>query len=83
MTFREAKAKRDVLNATASACSAVLQTFPRGPMGLVSAAVRTTSEYQAARVAYDRAAQALRTFNASFVKTFKAELAAERKAKRP
>jgi hypothetical protein len=79
--YTEAKAIRDGLEAALRAAGNILQTYPRNSMGLVSDAIRTTPEYQAHKAAHDKAFHNLRTYNTAFVKAFKKEIQAERKAR--
>lgn len=68
MTYEEAKKMRDDLEAQVRKTGALLRSFPRDNMGLVSDTTRTNEEYQKAKAAFDSAFARLRTFNASFVK---------------
>lgn len=79
--LQTASATRDKLNARAKEASAKLQTYPRGATGITPDAIKFSPEYQADLRAYRGAEATLRTFNAGYVKTFKTELAAERRAK--
>lgn len=78
IAYEEAKAARDVLATEVAAATAVLKTFPGGPMGLTPDSVRLTPEYRTANARFQRAFAALRAFNAGFTKTFAKELRAER-----
>lgn len=80
-TFAEAKLEADRLYAEVQRTSAALNAFPRNAIGLVPQVVRMSPEYRAAKTAYDQAFAALRDFNAGYTKTYKRELAAERKAR--
>jgi len=79
-TYVEAKAHAAAL-AECERTGDALRTFPRGPMGLVTDEARANPEYEAARAAASRAFGTLRTFNAWYVKTFKAEIAAAHAAR--
>lgn len=81
MNYIEAKQIADRLNAESSALGAVLESFPRNAVGLVSDEVRVTPEYQQAKAAFDRSFARLRAFNAVFVKQYKRERAADRAAR--
>jgi len=59
------EAERERLRNEAAASSKALQDFPRGPMGLISEEVRTSTEYQAAKRRYNIAADRLKSFNSS------------------
>lgn len=54
----------DRLEAEVKASGAALKTFPKGPMGLTTDAIKASPEYRAAKRRYDIAFAALRTFNA-------------------
>jgi len=80
MTYEEAKAAQNAIEAELKHYQSVLAAFPRGPMNLTPDAVRALPEWQAAKNGCDSAFARLRKFNAFFVPTFKAELRAERTA---
>lgn len=77
-TYTEAKATSDALSAEVDRLSTILNTFPVGPMGLVSDEVRASAEFRAAKGQYATAFQRLRAFNGSFTKTFRKEIAQSR-----
>lgn len=81
MSFLIAKAHKEMLENLTSHASNKLNAFPRGPSGLASDEVRRSPEYRLAKAEYQAAVDALRNFNKVYVKQFKKELAAERKAK--
>lgn len=81
MNFAEAKVVKSELQNAVAVASANLDGFPKGPMGLVSVGVRSTEAYRIAKISYDRAFAEMRNFNAQYVKVFRKELAAERKAR--
>ena len=84
MTYELAKvAKKHLEDALAVAERATPPGTGSGPMGLTPDHVKASPEWKAYRLAYDTAFAALRNFNGSFVKTFKAEIRAERAARRP
>ena len=83
MTYPEAKAIAEALWADVKSTGAILQGFPKGRMGLTPDDVKASAEFQAAKRAYDVAFKRLRDFNGVFTKTFKAEIRAERREKRP
>lgn len=82
MTFLEAKAEAARLDAEVKRTGEILRVFPRGPMGLTPDAVKATPEYKAAKTASEVAFAKLRAFNGWYTKTFKSELAAERRTRR-
>lgn len=82
MSWEEAKAQSDAINAEVDAASAALDVFPKGAMNLTPDDVKASPDYRAAKARYDKAFAKLRAFNASFVKKYKKELRAERDAKR-
>jgi len=82
MSFEDAKAESVLLEEEVSITGAVMRTFQRNAIGLVSDAVRTTPNYQAARARYQRAFAALRDFNAVYTKVFAKELRIERTERR-
>ena len=79
-TYEEALARQAELYAARDTAADALRaaTGERGPLGLTPDAVKGTPEWRAAKAAYDAAHDALRTFNASFVRTFRAEERARR-----
>jgi hypothetical protein len=79
MTYKEAKAFRDILESVVKAASKTLNTFPRnGSMNLVTDAVRISPEYRASKAAYTQAFSDLRSFNTSFTKNFSKEIRLDR-----
>ncbi len=70
------------LEAACAVTDAVMKSFPRGPMGLTPDDVKASDTYKAAKKSFDIAFADLRSFNTIYVKKYKKELAAERKAKR-
>ena len=85
MTYDEAKKIKARLEENVELTANTLRAIPgvgSGPMGLTPDAVRTSPDYRAACAAYDKAFAALRDFNGKFTKAFKAEYAAERRARR-
>lgn len=82
MTFSEAKAYRDQLEAELERLSAIINRFPHdGPMGLTPDHVKLSPEYKSAKLAWDAQFHKLRTFNAAFTREFRDELKRERDAK--
>ena len=82
MTYIEAKAQGDILEAAVNELAKPLKAFPRNSIGLVSDSVRLSPEYQDAKNKYDRAFAALRAFNAPFVKKYSKEIRQDRDARR-
>ena len=81
-TFRQAQA---VLEQQVAVTGKALRAIPgvgSGPFGLTPDAISQSPDYRAAKAAYDAAFAALRAFNGKYVKVFKAEIAAERSARR-
>lgn len=81
MNYRDAKQLRDKLDLVASQCSAALQNYPRGPMGLTPDSVKQSPESKRDKIAYANAHDELRRFNRAFTKHFRAEIADDRRAK--
>jgi len=83
MTYQEAKARQAALEANVKLAGAALRQFPaNGPMGLTPDSVKASPEFRTAKACFDRAFSQLAAFNAAFVKTYRKEAAAERKARR-
>lgn len=82
MSYSEAKATRDALEAKIFALGGELKAFPKGPTGLTSDSVKNTPEYQVAKQAYDQVNARLRRFNAEFTKIFAKEIRADRDRRR-
>ena len=82
LNFEQAKLYRDKLEADYKATGDVLNAYPKNAMGLTLPHIKETSEWRGNYRWNQLAHQRLRAFNQKFVKTFKKELAAERKAKR-
>lgn len=81
MNYQAAKAYAENLNQALRAAALSPAAYPRNAMGVVNDAVRLSPEYQAHKKAYDRAFAELRNFNGWYVKTFRAEMRADRAAK--
>lgn len=78
--YESAKARKSELEAESARTSGILNTFPKGgPMGLTPDSVKNSSEYKAAKVAYDKAASALRAYNTTFLSQFAKEYKADRR----
>ncbi len=70
MTFEQAKAERDQLEAKYREAGVALRAFPRNGVGLASDSAMATPEYRQAKARVDKAFAALRAFNAGFTKVF-------------
>lgn len=81
MTYEEAKEMKAALEAAVAEADAVMKQFPTLPNGLTPDAIRNTDVYRVAKFEYTKAFTTLQSFNAMFVKKFKKEYAAERKAR--
>lgn len=81
MNYTEAKQKADELYEAVKVASDVLNTFPKGPMGLTPDSVKSSKEFKYAVSAYELASYRSRTFNQQYTKNFKKERAAERVAR--
>lgn len=80
-TYAQAKEYRASLEANERAASEALQAFPRLANGLTPDAAKTP-EWKAARARYSKAFADLRDYNGRMVRNFKAEMKAERDAKK-
>lgn len=77
--YAEAKATRDLIAAEVQRTTIALRALSGGgPMGLTSDATKATSEWKAARQAFDAAFARLRRFNQHFTKDFAAKIRANR-----
>ena len=84
MNYEEAKAYKanlEVINNAASDALKAFDSYGKSSFGLTPDHVKTMPEYHEAKKAFDISFQRLRNFNGQFVKVFKKEIAAERKAK--
>ncbi len=79
--YAYAKAKCQMLRAQTASLSEILKSFPRGALGLTPDSVKASSDWQAAKKAYDLAFRLERSHNAVFVRRFAREYRAERRAK--
>lgn len=79
MTFAEAKAMQDVLEAEWKAASRAFDIFSADELGLTPDDVKASPEWKRVRREYDKAFNELRNFNSWFTKTFKRELRDERR----
>ena len=79
MTYENAKARQSELEKKVTDTSAVLTTFPYGPMGLTPDSIKFSLEYMAAKADFTVAFTALREFNRRFVKIYAKEYRAERR----
>lgn len=85
MNYEQAKARADDLHRLAGEAGATLNAFidqhPKGPFGLTPDNVKAMPEYRQMKAAYDRAFEAQRSFNVTFVKNFAKERKADRAAR--
>lgn len=82
LSFAEASAHAEDLNAEVAVTGDVLRAFPKNSTGLTPDSVRATAEYVTAKRAFDVAFKALQDFNSFFTKKFAKELIAARDARR-
>lgn len=82
MDYQTAKACAEQLFQASRAAALPLKAYPHNAMGLVDDDVRLSPEYQAHKKVCDQAFAELQKFNAWYVKAFKAEIRADRVAKR-
>ncbi|WP_415913299.1 hypothetical protein [Neptuniibacter sp. QD37_11] len=69
----------ELLEENLQRASEALKAFPRGNMGLVPDDVKSTDEFKAAKLDYDKAHNALRNYNQDVPKTFKRQRSQERR----
>lgn len=82
VTYANAKAAGEALQARVDAAGAALGALSGGgPMGLTPDDVKASPAWRTAKAAFDQAFARLRRFNAGFVKTYRAEIKAERRAR--
>lgn len=81
MNYAEAKEIANKLMEECKVLSEVFQDFPRGAFNLVTDEAKASQSYKDANKAYIAKFTQLRNFNSFFVKTYKKEIAAERKAR--
>jgi zona occludens toxin (predicted ATPase) len=62
--------------------SQTLRTYPSGNMGLTPDSVKATSKWQADKLAFNQAMQAMRGFNSAFLKIHKKEYRSHMQDKR-
>ena len=82
--FRAAKQGKAILENALDAADKALKAFDKygkNQMGMTPEHVKEMPEWQQAKKEYDKAFAELRNFNGWYVKTFKKEIAAERKEK--
>lgn len=80
MSYLQYVVVRNALRKSVAELGDVLQSFPKGEMGLTPDEVKKSSEYRTAKAAYDHAFHCLRGVNAKGTKLYKKELAETRKA---
>ena len=84
LTFEQATQMRDAFDAQMRAASQALRAVDgvgSGAMGLTPDAVKASAAYQEAKRRFDWDFDNLQKFNAWYVKAFKRELTAQRRAK--
>ena len=81
LTYEQAKARAELLDAESKAAGKILSAFPKGPMGMTPDAVKASKEYIAAKASFDVAFAAQRKFNGWYAVAFKQERARERAAR--
>lgn len=79
-TYEQARTVRDNAEQTLKRAGAIMDRFPKGPMGLTPDSVKAIPEWKAAKMEADQAFATLRAINAFIVKYFKKESRAERDA---
>ena len=82
--FHAAKQSKTMLENALDAADKALKAFDKygkNEMGMTPDFVREMPEWQQAKKEFDKAFAELRNFNGWYVKTFKKEIAAERKEK--
>ena len=82
LTFEQAKARRDELEAELKHWTTILDSYPKSRLGLTDESAKSTPEWKHAKSSSDRAFRALQNFNVEFTRVFKNELADERRARR-
>lgn len=78
MTYEEAKAQRDALEADWKAKAAKLDAYPKDARGLTLETAKS-ARWRRDRAACAEAFELLRSFNAEFVQTYRREIRAERR----
>ncbi len=81
LTYEQAKARADELDAASKAAGKTLDTFPKGAFGLTPDHVKATPAYITAKAAFDGAFAAQRAFNGWYATAFKKERARDRAAR--
>ena len=81
LTYAEAKIVKETVEREGKAAYAALNAFPRHSNGLPLEEVRVSPEYRAAKARGDAAFARERAVNAWFMKAFKKEYMAERRAR--
>lgn len=81
MTYEEAKKQKQILDEKTSRFGEVLDSFPKGVLGLVEESARNSMEYIEAKNNFNKASKELQSFNTWFLKNFKKEYLAERRNK--
>ena len=79
LTFEEYKAQRDQLSNWHREIGRELSAYPKNEIGMTVESIRNTQEYKAKRALCNKVFQQLRILNGKYIKTYKKELADERK----
>lgn len=82
MSYSEAKALRDKIVSASRAAAAALASYPKSAMGLTPDDVKESAQWKADKLAFELAFADECRINAFMVRNFKAEMRAERIAKR-
>lgn len=82
--FQKAKVAKELYEKKQDEAEKALKSLitERGSMGLVPDYIKDSLEFKAAKRNFDNAFNDLRNFNQNYIKTFKAEIKAEREKKR-
>jgi hypothetical protein len=84
MTFEQATILRDTFSRLSNEAALSLRSISgvgSGPMGLTPDNVKFSPEYRAAKIAFDCAFRNLQAFNKRYVREYKTELRAQKRAK--
>lgn len=81
LSYEEAKRVAERLWELSSVSANVLNSYPKGAMGLTPDSVRATPEWKADKAEADRTFRALQDWNKVYTKQFKKERQADRAAK--
>lgn len=81
LSFAMYKTNRDNLLKWMSDISNELNAYPKNEMGMTIQSIRDSQEYKSKKALYNKVFSELRALNGTYIKVYKKELAAERKAK--